>query len=104
MRNETKHQLSSIVLSGVRITPKGISSLAKALARFPHGLPTLSLKDVNVASSGMDEIVTAFRQNWGMSLTLQVLDLTGCQLTGEEFAKFVKATSHISLCQLRCSF
>ena len=67
---------SSPYLSRSLTLAKGCQYLASALEAWPHSLHTLVIANCGVGGKGMQYILSALCKNFGMSLGIEVLDLS----------------------------
>lgn len=67
--------LQIIDLSGTHIT-KGVSIFCQTLQSFPHSLKVLNLSNCGMDGKQISAIVDSLASNYGMSLTIEELDLS----------------------------
>jgi hypothetical protein len=71
------HQLQVLDFSQSVFTSTAIVSLAKALRNFQHRLKVLNFANAQLSTRSITALVHAFRGNWGLSLAIEELDLSG---------------------------
>eukprot|EP01122_Echinamoeba_exundans_P003474 TRINITY_DN13571_c0_g1_i1.p1 TRINITY_DN13571_c0_g1~~TRINITY_DN13571_c0_g1_i1.p1 ORF type:complete len:936 (+),score=162.63 TRINITY_DN13571_c0_g1_i1:94-2901(+) len=71
------HQLQVLDFSQSVFTSTAIVSLAKALRNFQHRLKVLNFANAQLSPRSITALVHAFRGNWGLSLAIEELDLSG---------------------------
>jgi Ran GTPase-activating protein (RanGAP) involved in mRNA processing and transport len=55
---------------------KGVLTLGRAIQHFSHGLQVLNLANCNLSSKGIVGLMNSFSRNYGVSLSLEVLNLS----------------------------
>jgi Ran GTPase-activating protein (RanGAP) involved in mRNA processing and transport len=76
MAANSLHAVQLLDLSKTHVY-KGVSNLAQALQMYQHSLKMLSLSGCNIESAKMLQVVQALSANYGMSITIETLDLSG---------------------------
>ena len=76
MMSNPQHAVQLLDLSKTHLY-KGVSNLAQALQHYQHSLKMLSLSGCNIESAKMLQLVQALSANYGMSITIERLDLSG---------------------------
>lgn len=107
--NNPHIKIQMLDFQGTSISTKGAAHLATALEALPHSLHTLIISESNIGTKGMQEVIMALCKNFGMSLGLQVLDLSqnkldeGCSKWLETWLEKSGEHSHLrKLMMSRC--
>lgn len=79
------HQLQILDFSNSIFTSTAIVSLAKALRNFRHRLRVLNFAYCQLSPRSITALVHAFRGNWGLSLAIEELDLSGNKADVESY-------------------
>ncbi|PRP83128.1 EF-hand domain-containing protein [Planoprotostelium fungivorum] len=71
------HCLSVIDLSqNPKIGDRGIAQLASALSKFTKGMSSINVNNTGLTPRGISEFLLGMENNWGLSLTLESIDLS----------------------------
>jgi Ran GTPase-activating protein (RanGAP) involved in mRNA processing and transport len=74
--SNSEHTIQSMTLAKCKIPNDGIDSISRALAFFPHRLRVLNLSGCQLSGKRAEMLISAFERNYGMSLGIEVLDLS----------------------------
>ena len=76
LSSNTAHGIQALSVARSKIPNEGIWSLARALESFTHRLRVLRLAGCQLSGRRAEMLVSAFERNYGMSLGIEVLDLS----------------------------
>lgn len=77
------HAIQVLDLSYTEISSKANISLAKAIKYFPHALLVLRLRGCHLSAKSFEVLFEAFQDNYGVSLSIEELDLSDNKIEEE---------------------
>jgi Ran GTPase-activating protein (RanGAP) involved in mRNA processing and transport len=80
LEENKSHSIQVLDLSNNRIHDKGLLQLCHAIKSFNHALIHLNLSNCALTSKGISYLMTALEFNWGVSLSIEYLNLSNNKL------------------------
>lgn len=76
LKDNIDHAIQVIDISSNKIPSRAMVSFGEAFSEYKHGLIGLSLRNCQLSLKSFQILFASFRRNYGMSLTIEVLDIS----------------------------
>jgi Ran GTPase-activating protein (RanGAP) involved in mRNA processing and transport len=94
LEENPNNNLQILQLNGCKFNSKSIVSFARGLRSLKHCLTVLDLSNCFL-SSGLNNILDALSMNWGMTIGLEELNISGNQLPSQVGLRFITFISNM---------
>lgn len=90
LKANPNHSIQMIQISDVGFGSKAAANLGEAIEGYTHGLKVLELSNCSITTKGMQLLFHHLTRNWGVSMTIEYLNLGGVRSFFRCFLNFIE--------------